>query len=148
MPTLASPVTACHPAAELAGHLDWAILAPIRLRQLRSSQEARFAQARYVEEIHRMSSVRDKPEDDYRAVSHVDERCTIVRWGPLTTGICSPYKTSSPPSKPVRSSVTQMLAQELRHFTARALIVESQIVLRVWQNHDFVRDLQLSEFLH
>jgi hypothetical protein len=119
-------------AADLAGHLDWAILGPVRLRELRSSQETRFttlqgsaaynawlagaigcarlarkhgwhdqerlacllagklalarvAQACYVEEMHRMGVVRGKPEDDYRAVSHVDEHCTIVRWGPLTT---------------------------------------------------------------
>ena len=119
-------------AADLGGRLDWAILGPVRLRELRSPHETRFttlqgsaaynawlagaigfarlarthgwhdqerlacllagklalariAQARYVDEMHRMGLVHGKPEDDYRAVAHVDEQCTIVRWGPLTT---------------------------------------------------------------
>ena len=146
-------------AAELAGHLDWAILGPVRLRQLRSPQEARFttlqgsaaynawlagaiglarlarkhdwqdqqrlasllagklalariAQARYVEEMHRMGSVRGKPEDDYRAVSHVDERCTIVRWGPLTTGVAEDQEF--PPFIDLVPEVGRLLADYAR----------------------------------
>ena len=119
-------------AADLASRMDWAILGPVRLRQLRSLQETRFmtlqgsaaynswlggaigmvrlarregwkdeenlgwclagqlamariGQARYVAEMHRMGLARGKAEEDYRAVSHIDETCTIVRWGPITT---------------------------------------------------------------
>jgi hypothetical protein len=119
-------------AADLAARMDWAILGPVRLRQVRMLQETRFmtlqgsaaynswlggaiglarlarregwkdeedlgwrlagqlamariGQARYVAEMHRMGLVRGKAEEDYRAVSHIDDTCTIVRWGPITT---------------------------------------------------------------
>ncbi|MCX5677201.1 MAG: hypothetical protein NTX87_19615, partial [Planctomycetota bacterium] len=119
-------------ASDLASRMDWAIMGPVRLRQVRSLQEARFmtlqgsaacngwlggaiglvrlahregwkdeenlgwclagklamariGQARYVAEMHRMGLVRGKAEEDYRAVSHIDETCTVVRWGPITT---------------------------------------------------------------
>jgi hypothetical protein len=119
-------------ASDLASRMDWAILGPVRLRQVRSLQEARFmtlqgsaaynswlggaigmarlarrkgwkdeenlgwclagklamariGQARYVAEMHRRGLVCGKAEEDYRAVSHIDDTCTIVRWGPLTT---------------------------------------------------------------
>jgi hypothetical protein len=48
---------------------------------------ARLAQARYVAEMHRMGLVRGDVADDFRAVSHVDARCVLVRWGPITTGV-------------------------------------------------------------
>jgi hypothetical protein len=48
---------------------------------------ARIGQARYVAEMHRMGLVRGKPEEDYRAVSHIDPSCTTVRWGPVGTGV-------------------------------------------------------------
>ena len=119
-------------ASDLVSQMDWAILGPVRLRQLRSLQEARFmtlqgsaaynswlggaiglarlarrqgwkdqenlgsclagklamariGQARYVAEMHKMGLVRGETAEDYRAVSHIDETCTIVRWGPITT---------------------------------------------------------------
>jgi hypothetical protein len=119
-------------AADLVSRMDWAILGPMRLRQVRMLQETRFmtlqgsaaynswlggaiglarlarsqgwreeegqgwhlagklamariGQARYVAEMHRMGLVRGKAEEDYRAISHIDETCTIVRWGPITT---------------------------------------------------------------
>jgi len=125
-------VPAARMASDLAASMDWAIMGPVRLRQLRMLQETRFmtlqgsaaynswlggamglarlarsqgwreeeglgwclagklamariGQARYVAEMHRMGLVRGKAEDDYRAVSHIDETCTIVRWGPITT---------------------------------------------------------------
>jgi len=119
-------------ASDLKAQMDWAIMGPVRLRQLRALQETRFmtlqgsaaynswlggaigmvrlarregwkdeenlgwclagqlamariGQARYVAEMHRMGLARGKAEDDYRAVSHIDDTCTIVRWGPITT---------------------------------------------------------------
>jgi hypothetical protein len=119
-------------ASDLASRMDWAILGPVRLRQVRSLQEARFmtlqgsaaynswlggaiglarlarregwkdeenlggclagklamariGQARYVAEMHRTGLARGKLEEDYRAVSHIDDTCTIIRWGPITT---------------------------------------------------------------
>jgi len=146
-------------AADLAGHLDWAILGPVRLRELRSAHETRFttlqgsaaynawlagtigcarlarkhgwhdqqrlacllagklalariAQARYVEEMHRMGLVRGKPEDDYRAVAHVDEHCTIVRWGPLTTVVAEDQEF--PPFIDLVPEVGRLLADYAR----------------------------------
>jgi len=46
---------------------------------------ARIGQARYVAEMYKTGLARGKAEDDYRAVSHIDETCTIVRWGPITS---------------------------------------------------------------
>lgn len=146
-------------AADLAGNMDWAILGPVRLREVRNSQEARFTtlqgsaaynawlagaiglgrlsrkhgwqeqqrlasllvgklalarigQGRYVEELHRMGVVRGKPEDDYRAVSHIDERCTIVRWGPLTTGVAEDQEF--PPFIDLVPEVGRLLADYAR----------------------------------
>ena len=124
--------TASKMASDLASRMDWAIMGPVRLRQLRTLQETRFmtlqgsaaynswlggaigiarlarregwkdeenlgwrlagqlamariGQARYVAEMHRMGLARGKAEEDYRAVSHIDETCTVIRWGPITT---------------------------------------------------------------
>jgi hypothetical protein len=46
---------------------------------------ARVAQARYVEQMHRMGLVRGECGDDHRSVVHIDQLCTIVRCGPITT---------------------------------------------------------------
>ncbi|MBC8870996.1 MAG: hypothetical protein H8E44_16345 [Planctomycetes bacterium] len=146
-------------AADLSGRLDWAILGPVRLQELRSSQEIRFTtlqgsaayngwlagaigyarlarkhgwreeerlayclvaklalarvgQARYVAEMHRMGLVRGNPEGDYRAVSHVDERCTVVRWGPLTTGVAEDQEF--PPFIDLVPEVGRLLADYAR----------------------------------
>jgi len=44
---------------------------------------ARVAQARYVAEMYRRGLVRGEADDDWRAVSHIDEYAAIVRWGAL-----------------------------------------------------------------
>jgi hypothetical protein len=48
---------------------------------------ARLAQARYVHQMHAAGLVRGEAADDFRAVSHVDAECVLVRWGPITTGV-------------------------------------------------------------
>lgn len=44
---------------------------------------ARVGQAHYVRQMYRYGLVRGKPEDDWRAVAHIDEVGTIVRWGAM-----------------------------------------------------------------
>lgn len=44
---------------------------------------ARLGQACYVRQMYRYGLVRGAPEDDWRAVAHIDEFGTIVRWGAM-----------------------------------------------------------------
>jgi len=73
--------------ARLARKHDWQEEERLACGLVAKLALARVGQARYVEELQRMGVVRGRPADDYRAVSHIDERCTMVRWGPVTPGV-------------------------------------------------------------
>lgn len=73
---------------------------------------ARVAQAHYVQEMHRMGLVRGNAQDDWRAISHVDERCIIVRWGPITMGVMEDQEF--PPFIDLTPEVGRLLADYAR----------------------------------
>ena len=80
---------------------------------------ARLAHARYVAEMHAAGLVRGEVADDFRAVSHVDADCVLVRWGPVTTGVMEDQEF--PPFADLTPEVGRWLGARARPDCARYL---------------------------
>jgi len=98
--------------ARLAGRNGWHDVETTARHLAGKFALARVAQAHYVDQMHRMGLVRGEAEDDHRSVVHIDQLCTIIRCGPVTT--ISGQDQELPPFIDLVPEVGRLLAEYAR----------------------------------